>query len=641
MSFDFALKELYRKRKVVFPYILTISLSVMMSLFFMHFLTSFNLSIFISQQPDFNNIFFFSGARYAMYSQFFSLLIILLYVLSTAVIIFISYSYIKNKLRDISVMKALGTLPEKLYKFYLMETFLIFLFGFALGFIASLLGYYIFIEVLNLFNVAIFFELNIFFTAILFLLGTLGCLLTAGWILRKIGKQNITHSFSKEIPHNYTPKSLTFIPKWLSSLGKNIKHSVMNSIREKGRFKRYLVIFVVMGLVMFTISLGAFVLDTTSRSWINKSQAPQSTNIIAIGHRDVVYNYSDMYEMYSNPNIFVKDADIQFTDQKYLFNFSQVQSIQSLDGVEQIDQRLIRFCHIQEQQTYIIDEEGNYRIIGQTREATLPVMGINTSSLIPDFEVLKGGFFTQENASNMVTISDGIANNLFENPMVQEVSLTDYGRTFSISGVVFDTYYSGYASYIDLNEFKTLLGTKGINVLLLKLSTENLSDNFEQIDSIITGNLGEEYTYISLKPSFQKNISFVNILTVFNGVLLISTSIISLFSIYQFQKGELTEKLRNFSIMHALGSKIKNIKRILFFQGIFVIIPALSISLAGGLILNLFFLFDRTIIDMPSIFVPLSLYGILLLMFTFLNYLVLFPLSKKIERSFIVSMRRT
>jgi ABC-type antimicrobial peptide transport system permease subunit len=538
-------------------------------------------------------------------------------------------------------MKALGTVPEKLYKFYLIETFLIFLFGFALGLLASLLGYYIFIEILKMFNIAIYFEFNLFFTALLFILGTIGCLLTAGWILRKIGKQNVMHSFSKEIPHNYTPKSLTFIPKWLSSLGKNIKHSVMNSIREKGRYKRYIIIFVVMGLVMFTISLGAFVLDNTSRSWINKSQAPQKANIIAIGHRDVVHNYSDMYEMYSNPNIFIEDADIQFTNQQYLFNFSQVQSIQNLNGVEQIDQRLMRFCHIQELQSYVIDEDGNYRTIGQTREAKLPVMGINTSSLIPDFEFLRGKFFSQENASSMITISDGIANNLFENPMVQEAALTDFGSTFHISGVVFDAYYSGFASYIDLNEFKTLLGTNGINMLLLRLSSKNLKNNLEQISTIINENLGKEYTYISLKQSFQKNLTFVNILTTFNGILLISTSIISLFSIYQFQKGELTEKLRDFFIMHALGSKIKNIKRILFFQGIFVIIPALSISLAGGLILNLFFLFDRTIIDMPSIIIPLSIFGILLTIFILLNYLVVSPLSKKIERSSLVSMKRT
>lgn len=623
------------------PYILTIALTVLMSLFFMHFLTSFNLSLFISQQPNFENIYFFSGATYAMYSQFFSLLIILLYILTVVVIIFISYSYIKNKLKDISVMKALGTVPEKLYKFYLIETFLIFLFGFTLGLMASLLAYYIFIEILRLFNAAIVFEFNLFFIALLFFLGSLGCLLTAGWILRKIGKQNIMHSFSKEIPHNYTPKSLTFIPKWLSSLGQNIKHSVMNSIREKGRYKRYLIIFVVIGLVMFTISLGAFVLDSTTRSWINKSQAPQESNIIAIGHRDVVHNYSDMYEMYSNPNIFVEDTDIQFTNQQYLFNFSRVKSIQTLDGVEQIDQRLIRFCHIQEQQNYIIDEDGNYRIIGQTRDAMLPVMGINTSSLIPDFEFLRGEFFTLENASSTVTISDGIANELFESPMIQEISLTEFGSTFSISGVVFDTYYSGYASYIDLNEFKTLLSTNGINIILLKLSPQNLNYNLDQINTIITENLGEEYTYIKLNSSFQKNLAFVNVLTIFNGILLISTSIISLFSIYQFQKGELTEKLRDFFIMHALGSKIKNIKRILFFQGIFVIIPALSISLAGGLFLNLFFLFDRTIIDMPSIVVPLSIYGILLLIFTLLNYLVLTPLSKKIEQSSIVSMKRT
>jgi hypothetical protein len=44
---------------------------------------------------------------------------------------------------------------------------------------------------------------------------------------------------------------------------------------------------------------------------------------------------------------------------------------------------------------------------------------------------------------------------------------------------------------------------------------------------------------------------------------------------------------------------------------------------------------------MPSIIIPLSIFGILLTIFILLNYLVVSPLSKKIERSSLVSMKRT
>ena len=157
MSFDFALKELYRKRKVIIPYILTISLTISMVLFFIHFLSSYNLTIFISQQQAYENIYFFTGATFAMYSQFFSLIIILMFIVSIVIVLFISYSYINHKKKDISVMKALGTLPEKLYKFYLIETYLIFLFGFILGLISSLLFFFLFIEIMNFLNIAIIF----------------------------------------------------------------------------------------------------------------------------------------------------------------------------------------------------------------------------------------------------------------------------------------------------------------------------------------------------------------------------------------------------------------------------------------------------------------------------------------------------
>ncbi|TFF97399.1 MAG: ABC transporter permease [Promethearchaeota archaeon] len=639
MSIDFALKELYRKRKVIIPYILTISLIINMSLFFIHFLTSLNLSALFSQQ-QYNNIYFFTGATFVIYSQFFSLLIILMFILSIVVIMFISYTYIKNKKADISVMKALGTLPEKLYEFYLIETFFIFIFGFTLGFTAFLIAYFFFIEILNILNFNIFFQINIFFTALLFILGLISCLITAGWLLRKIGKSKIFDSLSKDVPFNYSFKKLKYIPKWLSSKGKNIKHSVLNSVREKGRFRRYLFIFGIIGLIMCTISLGAFVLDTTSRSWINKSQASQSSNIIAIGHKDVVNNYTDMYNMFSDPSIFITEDDIPFNDEKYFFNFSQIQSVQSLEGIQKIDERIISFCDIQEQQTLYIDEEGDYHFIGQTREATLPVIGINVSSIIPTFEFLQGNFFTQENASDMVTISDGLANNLFETPMLQEIAFTNLEKTFGISGVIFDTFYSGYASYIDINEYKSLLNTSGINLLLLELDSYNLTQNLAQINEIITLHLGENFTAINLRSHFEKNLILINTLTIFNIILLISISIISLFSIYQFQKGDLTEKLNDFLIMHAIGSKLKNLKRILFFEGLFVIIPAISVSFAGSLIINSLFLFDRSIVVMPSILLPLLIYGIILLGFILLNYLVLIPLMKKIKKASVLSMKK-
>ncbi|HEC37550.1 MAG TPA: FtsX-like permease family protein [bacterium] len=90
------------------------------------------------------------------------------------------------------------------------------------------------------------------------------------------------------------------------------------------------------------------------------------------------------------------------------------------------------------------------------------------------------------------------------------------------------------------------------------------------------------------------------------------------------------EKARDFLIMRAIGSKNKSLKRILFLESLFIIIPSLLISLGIGMILNSSVLFAR--VSLPPVFIPITLFGVLLAIFIFFNYLSLLPIMKKINR---------
>ena len=142
-----------------------------------------------------------------------------------------------------------------------------------------------------------------------------GIYVVPGVILRKIGTQNTIKLFSRDIPYSFdASKKITPIPRWLSLIGYNFKISLINTIRRKGEFKRYLVVFCIIALIIFTLGLGSTVLRSSSQEWIAKSQG---TNIIVIGHEDVIQNYASMYSMFSSPEIIINENDIDFLDQPF------------------------------------------------------------------------------------------------------------------------------------------------------------------------------------------------------------------------------------------------------------------------------------------------------------------------------------
>jgi putative ABC transport system permease protein len=105
--------------------------------------------------------------------------------------------------------------------------------------------------------------------------------------------------------------------------------------------------------------------------------------------------------------------------------------------------------------------------------------------------------------------------------------------------------------------------------------------------------------------------------------------IVSLFSLYNFQKGDLTEKIKDFLVMRAIGSKMRNLRRIIFLEGVFILISAIIVSIPIGLIINELILFDNVIL--PSLYVPILLIGIVLGFFILLNFISLIPIVKKIK----------
>jgi len=389
-SLDFALKDLYRKRQTNYPFLLIISIIIALTEFLIYFTSSLGLNIFI--QTTFVNNYYFSGGISIVYKQFNTLIQILLVILAIAIVITVTTTLVISKKRDIAIMKSLGTLPKKLYSFYLLEVYVLYFIGFLFGLILGLIAFGIFALIMSFLKFPLVIQIDLVYTPILFFSCIIGIFFITGYTLRKIGKQNIIKTFSKDIPYNYdASKRFSIIPKWLISIGFNIKIAVVNTMRKKGEFKRYLILFSIIGLIIFTLGLGSIVLKTSSQNWIYKSQGE---NIVIIGHEDVIHNYSLMYKMFSDPNILIDESNIDFTASDYLFNMSDLSELYDIEEIEKVDERLINFYDVEEIPGIHINDDDSYTIVGQHRRDNIPIIGINPDSVIQNFEI-EGRFFTE------------------------------------------------------------------------------------------------------------------------------------------------------------------------------------------------------------------------------------------------------
>jgi ABC-type antimicrobial peptide transport system permease subunit len=107
-------------------------------------------------------------------------------------------------------------------------------------------------------------------------------------------------------------------------------------------------------------------------------------------------------------------------------------------------------------------------------------------------------------------------------------------------------------------------------------------------------------------------------------------AIISILALYNYQKGNILEKAKDFLIMRAVGAKYKSIKKILFLEAFYMITPSLLLSMGIGMIINSLFLFDR--VYLPNLSLPFMIIGTLFVAFLIFNYLSLFPILKKIKK---------
>ena len=626
MALDFVLKDIYRNKKVTFPFFYIMSLILGLTTFIVNLFSSINKQAFISMLNNnftsVQNPYYLSGAIDHVFSQFNDLFLVIILVLNFIIVVTSSISLIYAKKEDISIMKALGCIPQKLYSYYLLEALVLFTFSSLIGYILGVISFLSFSLFINLLGFPLIPQINFVIHLIIFFSNLIGVYFVTGATLRKVGQENIIKLFSKDIPYNLV---LSGPIKLMKSMSFSLKISINNLKRRRKDYRRYTIIFSTIIFIIFTLSTGNLMLNHNTRDWIHKSQ---NDNIIVIGHKSVINNYSRMYEMFSSPDICVTKEKIQFTNPNYLFNISTLSRIENKSAIEKIDYRLIDFCDVEELNGYYNNYDpfkelepypheddpfsqfgpyppppsNFYNIIGQQRTGSFPFMGIDSEQLIQEFEI-QGRFFNENDAFDYITVGDGLAYNFFDYAYAQSIFFTNLNHTFHISGVLIDSFYSGHAGYLDRSIFQEMcnLTEDQINIACLKTSKDQFNQSF--LSNFIKENLGESFDFISLNNVFEKNLYFLASLNSYSIFTLVVLYIIAIILIYIYQKSSLAQKLNDYAIMRAIGARFKMIKNILFWEFFLILAISSAVSFAFGLILTI--LFSYNLLSTPPVQFPI------------------------------------
>jgi ABC-type antimicrobial peptide transport system permease subunit len=181
---------------------------------------------------------------------------------------------------------------------------------------------------------------------------------------------------------------------------------------------------------------------------------------------------------------------------------------------------------------------------------------------------------------------------------------------------------------MSINESRKILSLSNetVNIIMLKLKSGVYNEILEDLNNV-TNAIGESFTFLKLDQIFNQNLDFLNYLSIYPTFMVILISILAILSLYNYQKSGIMEKAKDFLIMRAIGSKTRSLKKILFMESLFVLIPSLVLSLALGMIINSIFLLSR--VYLPPLYIPFMLFIFLFVVFLIFNFLSLFPIIKK------------
>lgn len=494
-------------------------------------------------------------------------------------------SMIRQRMRDIGVIKAAGALPRRLLAYVTFEALLVIVSSCFVGGLVALLIY----SSWSWPSVSLFKQVGPIANAgtnILIIVPLISFLLSyivASFRVRRIvGSTSSVNAISKQLS-SLDLKSLGK-PLRIKRLGSAFNLATRNVSRDRGFNRTLLSVGVCICLSMIVLS-GALVSADTSSSYVVRAMPP---NVLILANSNVYNQYVSLATSFSRT---ASISSIDYTNTTYIISPQNASAFRSIPGVEAVDTRLITMSSItgfvkahfaSNQDT---GENINTQIIPEvdTGTAQALIVGINATSAIGDWYT-SDGFLQSSDAQYTMIAGDSLIGNIVQMPFnLSQVSALGY--RYDIKSAAVDPINAGRVLYAPVQTIQRNLAVNGYNVLLLKASSD---PSVLSAVSKLASSLG--LVVGSQDPILNSNLAFLN--STWSYIFLIPIIALALTCgiLLSYFATNFSRRFNDYVVLKVLGANVWYRLKLLLWESWGVVAISMTIAIPVAWAVAIFFI---------------------------------------------------
>jgi len=527
-----------------------------------------------------------SSSMGTFFSTFVWAILLLVFALGAVVISTTISLEMVTRRRDIGLMKAMGTLMDSIFDFFMAQSVIVLLASICLGLSFGTLLYLI--GMIWLAGVVPGLQFSFEFPWL-----QLGFLALVYIIAGYFSAQKPIYDTVKESP------SVTLNPDvgmrvrksgFLDDLGLAFRVASKGTGRRlKGTRRTALALF-----LSFTIAsllwIGGGVVETTSQSYMVRSMG---TNIVGIGNPDMLDQYYGAYSFYGS----ALNNSFNFLESSDMINDSLVLEVQNTLGVLSLESRLVVYDDVLARPATVWNEElQQYETVGEEQAGSALLVGIDWASTLSDW-YYEGH---RINSTQQAWIGGSLANELFADPLIQPLEIA--GQSLEVRALAFDTLNGGKMAILNRATLQEDYGVTGSNLLLVQIdSYDNAVIN--QLEAI-----AQSYgmSIVRQQDILDENLQAIHSIWVLLNPLALMALVSAFLALMNYLLVSIFGRLRDYVIMQSIGAKPSFIARLMVAEGLDVGLRAGIPALLVGTLLSVYALIPEAAV--PTIaYLPLSI----------------------------------
>ncbi len=520
------------------------------------------------------------------FSTFVWTILLLVFLLGVIVVSTTVSLEMVTRRRDIGLMKAIGTLLDTIFDFFMAQSVILLLAGILLGLSFGTALYLLGLTWLTsvvpgIVLTGTFPYLQIIILAVV--------LIIAGYL----SAQKPIYDTVQESPSvalNPEVGTKVRVAGYLDSFGLSFQIATKGTGRRMKGTRRTVISLFLSFTIASLLWIGGGVVHTTSSDYVTRSMGE---NVIAIGNPDLLEQYYDAYSLYGSPF----NETFNHVQNSDMINGTLITDLEEVLGVVRVESRLVVYSEVQEMSANIYNEElEQMERIGLGRNSYAALVGIDWDDTLSDW-YFEG---RRIDGIDQVWIGGKMASDFFVDPLIQRLGIL--GSSLEIKAQAFDSLNGGMMAIMDISRLQTFWGVSGPNLVLVQLEEYDESIIL-QLD-LLAASYG--FDIYRQQDILEGNLEAISAIWGLLNPLAIVTLISAFLSLMNYLLVSVFGRLRDYIIMRSVGAKPSFIAKVMVAEGLSVGLKAGIPALIVATVLSIYSLIPEAAVSSMA-YLPITI----------------------------------